>query len=249
MKKVFTQAYILLAALLLLLTVCLPIQPVFAYDVTVTWGNPQPGTVGFKVYYDDDNVDPLNGSGADQGASPIMINDPDQRSITLTNIPFNPTYAAVTAFNSLGQEGSRSSIKRYITIDSAELASEPGTYTAGQTLNLQFNFATASYLHNGNLIVTTNSGAYLVIDPVTFDGWTTQVNFPYVIQAGEYTDPDPLIITNVYLDPNDPDVELYDASGMICTDIAVNLDSDPNNLAVIVVTPGPPAGVSVSCAD
>jgi len=240
-KKGFSSLLTIL--FIILFVVSIPIKT-DAIDVPVTWGTSQPGTAGFKVYYDGDGSEPLNGTGADQGVSPVDEPDPNSTGITLTGLSYNPAYVAVAAYNDIGQIGEKSSPVRYVTIDSVSNA-VPGDYTAGDTIDINLNFATSSYLNNGLLIIELNSGGYLTGD---FGGlWKTQVSIPYTIQVGESTYPDPLIVTDIYLDPNDPDVELYDAGGGICTDIFINLNSDPNANVYVYITPGPPSDVQTQC--
>ena len=78
----------------------------FAKDYSFTWSaNPEP-VEGYKLYYktDGDPVAPFNGSGADQGPSPITIGN--QTTFTITGLDENATYYfALTAFSGTEESG------------------------------------------------------------------------------------------------------------------------------------------------
>lgn len=238
-----------IGACLVLLSLVLFSVNVSAMDVKVIWETPQEGTAGYYVYYDTDGALPLDGTGATQGDSPVQVTDLEARELILTGLASNEVYyAAVSAYNSEMDEGPLSSIKRYRVIKSfVPNQIETTTYTEGDYVNFYLNFGTNTQLINGDLILILNSGAYLIVPPESIS-WDSQVAVQYLVQAGESASP--LIVSDAYLDPNDLDVSLYDDLGTVCPDIAgPNLNSDPNNLINIIVTPGPPSGVSTCCED
>lgn len=245
MKK-FITACLTVLCLSLFTAISTPKAACADTQITVNLSNPAPGIQGFYIYYDTDGSEPFVGTGATEGDSPIQLADPNATSFTLTGLPHDTYYVCVSSYNEVG-EGIKSSVVRYRTIDSITTNTDPGDYTTSDTINVTLGFETMTFLNNGNLIVTLNSGGYLTVSTID---WVNSITTPYVVQVGESTYPDPLRVTSVYLDPNDPgnDVALYDSGGNICTNISdiVNLNSDPNSLIYVVITPDPPS-IGINC--
>jgi len=78
-----------------------------ALDVTLQWdANTEPNLAGYKIYYDTDPGAPYNGTGAQEGNSPIDIPlaqdenpDPDVVEYTVHNLPDGTYYFAATAYD------------------------------------------------------------------------------------------------------------------------------------------------------
>ncbi|NOY13793.1 MAG: fibronectin type III domain-containing protein, partial [Deltaproteobacteria bacterium] len=86
-------------------------SPAFSQDVTLSWdASPTAGVVGYKVYYKPNNSTlPFDGSGANEGLSPLDVGD--QLTATLTGLADNSIYYfAVTAYDAAGNESSFSNI-------------------------------------------------------------------------------------------------------------------------------------------
>jgi hypothetical protein len=87
----------------------------FASTVVLQW-EPVTDTnlAGYKVYYQaDSSAQPLRGTGAHQGPSPIIIPNPNTETITATISGLDPThpyYFIVVAYNNSGIESSLSNI-------------------------------------------------------------------------------------------------------------------------------------------
>ncbi len=83
----------------------------FCQDITLSWdSSPTPEVAGYKVYYKQDNmIFPFDGTGADEGASPVDVGD--VLSTTLTNLSDGETYFfSVTAYDDATSESSYSNI-------------------------------------------------------------------------------------------------------------------------------------------
>jgi len=64
--------------------------------VSVSWAvNPESDVTGYKVYYDADGVFPYDGTGADQGPSPVAVGNTS--SFVLTGLPPGIRHVTVTA--------------------------------------------------------------------------------------------------------------------------------------------------------
>lgn len=77
-----------------------------AKDITFIWSaNPEPVS-GYKLYYKtgEDTAPPYNGTGINQGASPILVGD--GTSFTVTDLADDQTYQfSLTAYNEYGESG------------------------------------------------------------------------------------------------------------------------------------------------
>jgi hypothetical protein len=81
--------------------------PAYALDVTLQWdANTESDLAGYWIYYDTSPGNPYNGSGAQQGNSPIQMTlaqdlDPDPNVVeyTVYNLPAGTYYFAITAYN------------------------------------------------------------------------------------------------------------------------------------------------------
>lgn len=222
---------------------------VYATEVPVSWQEPDSGTIGFKVYYDNDGGLPMNGTGAVQGDSPIVINDPNVRSLNITGLATAPKwYIRISAFDD-EEEGPLSDARYYSSIQSFVPVSSPGAYGVDDTVVFSIVFPETVFLNNGLLRIILNTGK--VIDVSTIN-WQSSININYIVGEGE--EADPLSISDIYLDPNDPDdnVRLYDqAMKDVCTDMPdTNLDSDPNALIIIDTSaPNPPTFYVGCCSN
>lgn len=109
--------------------------------VNLTWNqNAEPDLSGYKIFYGLDSTD-LNGSGAEQGASPLII--PAVASYTITGlVPDTPYYFGLKAVDWSGNESDLSAIvsctpsSSGITLD----LTRPGQdvrYTAGSVIALE----------------------------------------------------------------------------------------------------------------
>ena len=100
---------------LVVVTLLFSLFPQFAHaqtEVNLAWdANPETDQVsGYKVYYKTvSRGEPYNGTGADQGDSPITLliedmTDPDNPEFTLTGLDDNEVYFfVITAFNGYGE--------------------------------------------------------------------------------------------------------------------------------------------------
>jgi hypothetical protein len=81
-----------------------------AQDVTLSWdSSPSSSVTGYYVHYQkDDNTTPFSGTGAEEGDSPIDVED--NLTTTLTGLPDGDYYFAVTAYDDNGNESSYSNI-------------------------------------------------------------------------------------------------------------------------------------------
>ncbi len=77
-----------------------PISNVFCQDITLSWDpSPSPEVTGYKVYYKQGNPNfPFNGTGAEEGVSPVDVGD--TLTTTLTNLSDDVNYYfSVTAYS------------------------------------------------------------------------------------------------------------------------------------------------------
>lgn len=111
-----------------------------AKDITLAWDkNPEMDVVGYKVYYKaESSAMPLNGWGATEGDSPIVLGN--LTSAKLSGLMDNQTYYfAVSAFNAAGIESPLSDIVASAAVP--ELVS-PGTteVVAQRPVTFRWNF-------------------------------------------------------------------------------------------------------------
>lgn len=100
--------FVLIAAGLL----SLAMAPVPSIDVTLQWDpNTEFNLAGYRIHYKmDSSGEPYDGTGANEGASPITLpredlDDPYNPEFTLTGLLDGATYFfAVTAYNTAGLE-------------------------------------------------------------------------------------------------------------------------------------------------
>ena len=97
----------------------------YAMDVTLGWNaNTESDLAGYKIYYKTGSSgEPYNGTGADQGPSPITVpigamGDPNNPTYTLTGLGNNEVYFfAVTAYDDGGLESDYSTDVNVLSID------------------------------------------------------------------------------------------------------------------------------------
>ncbi len=80
--------------------------PAFAEDITFTWtANPEPVT-GYKLYYKtgEDSSPPYNGTGLNEGSSPILTGKVTSYVVTGRNTT-EKYHFVLQAFNSEGESG------------------------------------------------------------------------------------------------------------------------------------------------
>jgi hypothetical protein len=105
MKKYLRYLLLSLGLLLLMFGVAQ------AKDITLAWDqNPELDVVGYKIYYKaESSAAPLDGWGANEGDSPIVVGN--LTSATISGLLDNQTYYfAVSAFNAAGVESALSDI-------------------------------------------------------------------------------------------------------------------------------------------
>lgn len=105
-----TRKALQLLTVLLLACVVLPC-PVLAKTLTLAWdANTEADVIGYKLYYKaDSSAEPLNGTGALEGPSPINVGQ--ATTATLTGLADDRIhYITVTAYNSSGQESTYSNV-------------------------------------------------------------------------------------------------------------------------------------------
>jgi hypothetical protein len=214
-------------------------------EIPITWEKNE-GCFGYHIYYDTQSTIPMDGTGASQGNSPILVTDPNQTSMVITGLPRGTWYFRIGAMNEIGLDGELSSAKRYETLKGF-VATEPGVYGAGQEVTFRLDFQTSTYCV-GQLYCILNNGKIITI-PDDNIHWVTYVNVNYIIGNGEEIAA--LSVSDIYLDPNDPSAYLHGGgtSYNVCTDIPIgaNLDADPNAIIEIVATQPPVTGFTVGC--
>ena len=89
---------------LIIAVFCYSTTPSYAMDVTLSW-NVSNGATGYKIYYNPYSAagPPYNGTGADEGPSPIDVKN--QTQFTLHNLSDGGYRFAVTAYNNYGESG------------------------------------------------------------------------------------------------------------------------------------------------
>lgn len=143
----------------------------FSQDVTLSWDpSPTSGVAGYKVYYKQGDMNyPFNGTGANEGPSPVDVGD--VLSTTLTNLPDGETYFfTVTAYVDTSQESSFSNIVSNSWIPALLL---PANNATGEPVPVTFQWETApsGYDVSYTLFYGTNrdevTGAKVVVPPST----------------------------------------------------------------------------------
>ncbi len=112
-------------SLMLLLIVGLA-GSVWAKTVSLSWDASPSGVTGYKVYYKaGSSTEPLNGTGATEGNSPIDVGN--SLNFTVNGLPDSDEhYFAVTAYDASGNESGFSN-----SAHSTVVQSDPGTGSAG----------------------------------------------------------------------------------------------------------------------
>lgn len=161
-------------------------------SVTLSWDASPSDVVGYKIYYDTSSSDNLDGSGADQGSSPItrtLAQLNDGLTFVITGLPAaSDHYFAVTAYDSSGNESVYSNTEYSPAVDSVnpnsapELTS-PGNKSILEKAQLSFTLS-ASDADNDALTFAVSSlpsGASFN-DASGFFSWT-----PTSAQSGSYS--------------------------------------------------------------
>lgn len=117
------------------------ISVAFCQDVTLSWDpSPTADVTGYKIYYKQGKMNfPFDGTGADQGSSPVDVGD--VLSTTLTNLDDGATYFfSVTAYADDNQESSYSNIVSNSWIPALLL---PESGATGEPVPVTFQWETA----------------------------------------------------------------------------------------------------------
>ena len=203
----------------------------FATNVSLQWDpEADPSVTGYKVYYQaDSSVQPLKGTGATNGASPVDLKN--LTSATISGLdPNHAYYFAVTAYNASGVESPYSN-----------LVAIPESVPPTVSLTSPANNATAS----GTVSVTANATDNVGVTKVEFyvNGalQATDTATPYVyswntsaLAAGTYT----LM------------AKAYDAAGNVgqSGNVTVTVVNDTTPPTVSLTAPGNGATVSGTVA-
>lgn len=140
-----------------------------ASTITLAWDSQSPPDLaGYRVYYSDTNSTPFNGTGADQGASPISMST--QPSATITGLDAGRAYYfAITAVNTAGIETPYSTIvtvPELIPPTVSVAAPAPGASVSG-TVSVRAEasdndaVARVEFYVDGALVSTVTSAPYL----------------------------------------------------------------------------------------
>jgi hypothetical protein len=197
-----------------------------AVDVALQWDpNTEPDLAGYKVYYKADSTSlPFNGTGAAQGAAPVLSTQP---TASLTGLDPAHSYSfAVTAYNSSGVESSYSNI---ITIPESLAPSTSITYPA----------ANASV--SGTVSVTASAADNVGVSKVEFylDNIlkSTDTSTPY-LYSWNTTTSTPGAHTLV--------AKAYDAAGNIGQSVSLPVNVVNDTIAPTVAITSPTTGSEVS---
>lgn len=114
----------------------------FGQDITLSWDpSPTSGVDGYKVYYKQDNMNlPFNGTGADEGVSPVDVGN--VLTTTLSNLNDGVTYFfSVTAYdNDVSTESAYSNIVSNSWLPSLVI---PAAGTTDEPVPVTFRWETA----------------------------------------------------------------------------------------------------------
>ncbi|SPD75476.1 hypothetical protein PITCH_A640019 [uncultured Desulfobacterium sp.] len=165
----------------------------FALDITLSW-NPSPGATGYKIYYSSYSSKagpPYNGTGADEGPSPIDAGNVTQ--FTMHNLSEEGNRFAITAYNSYGESGYSSEAvlapQKYslfiTTSGSGAVSPAGGTYTKGATVQLMATPATGWVFRgwSGDLNSTANPSAIVMDGNKTVTATFTQLPTQYTLSV------------------------------------------------------------------
>jgi len=174
----FCQALFAILILLVTSASCL------AANITLQWDQETAADLaGYRVYYSVDSPDlPFAGTGADQGASPVVLTTVNSATITGLD-PERAHYFAVTAYNTSGAESPYSNVLAIpeLVAPTVEITSPGNSTQVGGTVSIN---ATASdnvevtavkFLVNGIAAATAAEAPYLF-------SWDTSA-----LPSGSYT--------------------------------------------------------------
>ncbi|MDY6790272.1 MAG: fibronectin type III domain-containing protein [Thermodesulfobacteriota bacterium] len=157
----------------------------FAADVTLRWdANTETDLAGYKLYYKTDTPgSPYNGTGADQGASPVDIplgslSDPNNPEFTITGLDASHIYFLVlTAYDTEENESGYSN-----EVSTFYISSPQNGFSVNHADHTSFNVAGRGA---GGANVEIYSGSTLVgSTTVNADGsWSANVNFTSVTEG------------------------------------------------------------------
>jgi hypothetical protein len=158
-----------------------------AYSVELQWdANTEPDVDGYKIYYKTDTSElPFNGTGAEEGSSPVDVHNVTNFTIHGLN-PNKKYYVAITAYNTGGAESSYSNIVE-IPVYIPSVISIPtlidNMQTSGSTLTI-----------NGT--VSDNDG----IKSLTINGMAVAVaadgNFSHSLHLAKGANPVTVVVTD-----------------------------------------------------
>lgn len=141
-----------------------------AKDITLAWDkNPEPDVVGYKIYYNaESSAAPLNGWGAYEGDSPIVVGN--LTSAKISGLMDSQTYYfAVSAFNAAGVESALSDI---VASTAVPVLASParGAVAVARPLTFRWDYAPFAASMSYTLLVGTDpklpvSGTQLAILP------------------------------------------------------------------------------------
>ena len=175
----------------ILLTVCLFLAIMAtanAKTVNLAW-DPSPSTnvAGYKIYYKEGSASlNFNGSGANEGSSPIDVGK--TLSSSLTGLPDTEThYFAVTAYDTSGNESTPSNIVDsspvIIAINHPPVLAAIGSKTINEGTNLSFTLSATD--PDGDSLTYSATG---LPNGATFNAATRTFTWtPGNTQAGNYT--------------------------------------------------------------
>ena len=160
-----------------------PISNVFCQDITLSWDpSPSPEVTGYKVYYKQGNPNfPFDGTGAEEGVSPIDVGD--TLTTTLTNLSDDVNYYfSVTAYSTEAE----SSFSNIVSNSWLPALVTPIDGASGEPVPVTFQWETAPTDYNVTYTLfygtdKTEVSNATVIAPPTVPG---QNNIPPLIIAG-----------------------------------------------------------------
>ena len=203
----------------------------FATNVSLQWDpETDPNVTGYKVYYQaDSSTQPLNGTGATNGASPVDVQN--LTSATISGLdPNHAYYFAVTAYNASGVESPYSnlvaipeSVPPTVSLTSpANNATASGTVSVAANATDNVGVTKVEFYVNGALQATDTATPYVY-------SWNTSA-----LAAGTYT----LM------------AKAYDAAGNVgqSGNVSVTVINDTTAPTVSLTAPGNGATVSGTVA-